>query len=791
MVMNLSPLDRKLLRDLERLWAQALAIALVIASGVALLVMALTTVEALEDTTAAYYERYGFAEVFAEVTRAPERLTDRVAHLEGVRTVETRISRLATLDMPEFDEPATARVVSLPERGERRLNRLVLRAGRLPEAGRAHEAILLENFAQAHGLGPGDHLSVILNGVRRDLRIVGLALAPEFVYIIAPGGLMPDETRFGVVWMGREALAAAFDMDQAFNEIHLSLLRGVDPQSVIAPLDDLLAEYGGVGAYGREDQLSNWFLQNEIAQQKNMAGLLPAIFLAVSAFLTQMVMSRIVATERGEIGLLKAFGYSNIAVGWHYAKLVLAIALLGVVIGFVAGSWLGHFNTRLYGEFYRFPFLLYRPGAESYAIAALASLVAALGGSLGAMRRAATLPPAEAMRPPAPPVFRRTRLSGTAAALFLDEPSRMIARRIIRWPLRALASSFGVALSFAVLFLALQWTDAIDEIIEQTFFNAQHQDATLALVEKREARSRHDVAALPGVLAVETALSVSGRVSKGPVSRRQAVMGIAPDASLTPIHDIERGLIAPPPDGLLISTTLAGVLDVEPGETVFLEVLEGRRPAAQVTVAGLFDSYIDAPLYMEASVLSRFLGESPQVNLAQVRIDPARKKQFFEAVKKTPAISAVSFRSANITSFRQTVGETIYIFVSFFTAFACTLAFGVVYNSVRIALSERARELATLRVLGFTRLEIAYVLLGEIGVLTFVALPLGGAIGIALAWYLSRQFATELFRVPLVVEESTLGLAAVIIIATALACALLVRRRLDRLDLIAVLKTRE
>jgi putative ABC transport system permease protein len=791
MVMLLSPLDRKLLRDLERLWAQALAIALVIASGVALLIMALTTIEALEETTGAYYERYGFADVFAEVTRAPEGLSKEAAALEGVKAVETRIVRLATLDLPNFEEPATARVVSLPERGEARLNRLVLRAGRLPQSGRDEEAVLLETFAQAHGLRPGDNLSVILNGVRRELRVVGLALSPEFVYVIAPGGLMPDDLRFGVIWMGRDALAAAYDMKEAFNELSLTLLRGADPQSVIAPLDRLLSPYGGAGAYGREDQVSNWFLQNEIDQQKNMAGILPAIFLAVAAFLTQMVMSRIIATERSEIGLLKAFGYSDLAVGWHYAKMVLAIGLAGVAIGFVAGSWLGHFNTRLYAEFYHFPFLLYRPGAESYAIAAMVSLSAALGGSLLAVSKAATLPPAEAMRPPAPPVFRRTRVSGTAAARFLDEPSRMIARRIIRWPLRALASATGIALSLAVLFLALQWTDAIDKIIEENFFHAQRQDATLALVEKQEARSINDLAALPGVLSLETALSVSGRISKGPVSRRQAIMGLSSAAQLSPIYDVKRGVIAPPPEGILLSTMLAGILGVKPGEQVYLEVLEGRRPAALMTVAGVFESYIDAPIYMEARALSRFLGESPQVNLAQLRIDGTEKAAFFAAVKETPMISAVSFRSATIASFRATVGETIYIFVTFFAVFSCTLAFGVVYNSVRIALSERARELATLRVLGFTRLEIAYVLLGEIGIITVLSLPLGVAAGIGLAWYISKKFATELFRVPLVINDATLGISAAAIIATALVCALLVRRRLDRLDLIAVLKTRE
>ena len=791
MVGLLSPLDRKLWRDLRRIWAQAMALALVVASGVALLVMALTTIEALEETTEAYYQRYDFAQVFAEVTRAPEALSHELAELPSVRALETRIKRSATLDIEGFEEPVTAVVVSLPSRGEPRLNRLALRAGRLPDPARSEEVVLSEPFAEAHGLTPGGRFEAILNGVKRELQVVGLALSPEFVYVIAPGGLMPDDARFGVVWMGRDALAAAFDMEEAFNEISLTLLRGSDAKAAVAALDRELARYGGIGAYERADQVSNWFLQNEIEQQGNMAGLLPGIFLAVAAFLTQMVLGRVIDSERSEIGLLKAFGYSNTAIAWHYCKLVLVITGAGILIGFLMGSVLGQYNTRLYADFYRFPFLLYQPGPQSYAIAALVSAACALGGAFLALRKAVTLPPAEAMRPPAPPSFRRTWLSGSRVARMLDEPSRMIARRIIRWPLRAFISAMGVAMASAVLFLAVQWLDSIDHLVQEFFFNAQHQDVTLALVEEQPERVRHDLAALPGALSVETLRSVDARISHGAVSRRQALIGIRPGARLSPAYDVEKGPIDPPPQGLLISSTLAGVLGAEPGDRLLVELLEGRRGSALLPVTATFESYVDTPVYMDLQALSRFLQESRQANLAHLTLDAARRQDFLAAVKETPRVSAVSFRSAMVSNFQETLGRTIFIFVAFFILFSCTLAFGVVYNAVRIALSERARELATLRVLGFTRLEIAYVLLGEVGILTVLSLPLGALIGVGLAWYLSEQFATELFRVPLVVKPATLGLAASVILATALASAALVKRQLDRLDLIAVLKTRE
>jgi hypothetical protein len=356
------PLDRKLLRDLWRLRGQVLAIGMVIASGVGVLVMSLTAIEALQETADAYYERYRFAQVFARVERAPQYLADRLALIEGVQSVETRVVRNAVLDVEGFEEPVIGQLVSVPEDGEPRLNRLAIRQGRYPRLGAPDEVVLSEPFAEAHALGIGDQLRAIINGRWRELHVVGIALSPEYVYTIGPGALMPDDRRFGVLWLGHEALQSAFNLDGAFNDVSLGLLRGADPEYVVDRVDSLLARYGSIGAYARADQLSNWFLMNEITQLKTLARILPTVFLAVAAFLTNMVLARLVAVERSEIGLLKAFGYSNAAIAWHYVKLVLVISAVGIGIGWFAGYWLGLYNTTMYAEFYRFPFLLYRPG---------------------------------------------------------------------------------------------------------------------------------------------------------------------------------------------------------------------------------------------------------------------------------------------------------------------------------------------------------------------------------------------------------------------------------------------
>jgi putative ABC transport system permease protein len=786
-----SALNRKLLRDLWRLRGQVLAIAMVVASGVAVLVMSLATLSSLQETAFTYYERYRFADIFASVTRAPEQLAARIADIPGVQHAETRISKLATLDMAGFEEPVIGQLVSIPEHGESVLNRLALLAGRRVQPDRPDEVVLSEPFAEAHGLTPGSRLHAIINGKRRALHVVGIALSPEYVYAIGPGALMPDNQRFGVLWMGRKALAAAYDLDGAFNDIALSLLHGTQPASVIQPLDQLLARYGGSGAIARADQLSNWFLMNEIDQLGTMARILPTIFLVVAAFLTNMVLARIIATERSEIGLMKAFGYRSTEIGWHYARMVIAITGVGIVLGWLIGAWFGKVSTELYAEFYRFPLLIFAPKPSSFAAGAVVSLGAALAGTLGSMRRAASLPPAEAMRPPSPPLYRRTRLSTSRIAAWLDQPTRIILRQIVRWPGRALLTSAGIGLSVGVLVMALQWIDSINHIVQVYFYDTQRQDMMVGLVEPQSSTAAYEFAHLPGVLAVEPMRIVSAYLRHGNRSHRGALTGVPPDAQLQRVYDASGHVVPLPPGGVVLGTKLAEKLGLSAGDTLQVDVLEGRRPQLQVPVTGVFETYIGVPAFIDIDTLNRLLKERPSLEYANLLVDEMARPALYARLKALPEISAVMLREAAVSTFHETLAETLLIYISFFAMFACALGFGVVYNSTRIALSERGRELATLRVLGFSRTEISYILLGEVALLIFVGLPLGCLAGQGLAWLMTSAFETELYRVPLVVELSTYGTAVLVALLATAASAALVWRRLDRLDLIAVLKTRE
>ncbi len=781
-------LNRKLRRDLWRLRTQAVAIAAVMAAGVATLVLGMGAYQSLEETRAAYYDRQAFADIFASVRRAPERLRDEIAAIDGVAAVETRIVDGAVLDIEGMMEPASARLVSLPDDGLALLNRVYVRQGRTPDPERPDEVVVSEAFAVAHGLEPGARLAAIIGGKRRTLQIVGTALSPEFIYAVAPGALVPDDRRFAVVWMSRRALAAAFDQDGAFSEVSVKLLANARASAVVEALDDILAGYGGLGAFERKDQQSHAFLDSELQQQRAMSMILPPIFLIVAAFLVNMTLSRLVALEREQVGLLKALGYGAYEVGWHYLKFALAIALTGAAAGLALGLWLGHGLADLYSRFFHFPFLIFHIDASVFAGAVLVSLFAALAGASLSVRAVVRLPAAVAMQAPVPPGYRRFAAVGAGR---LSQSTVMIVRHIVRWPARSAFTVIGIAMSVAVLVAALFSQDAIERMIDLTFYRADRQDATIGFSVERPLATLADIARLPGVMAAEPVRAVAVRLSLGPASRRIGLMGRPQESDLSQLVDSDDRALRLPETGLVLTDMLAGILDAEVGDTVTVEPLEGRRRAREVPVTAIVQNYVGLGAYMEIAAVNRLMGEGLQMTAANIKLDPSAAAGFYGAVKVMPAVSSVGLQSVALQTLRKTMAENILLMTGVFTVLAMIIAVGVAYNSARIQLSERARELVSLRVLGFTKDEVSWILLAELGLLTLAALPLGCVLGYGLALAMTEGFKTELFRVPLVIERSTYAWSALAAAASAIGSAFLVKRRLDSLDLVAVLKSRE
>ncbi|MDP3895637.1 MAG: FtsX-like permease family protein [Mesorhizobium sp.] len=783
-------LDRKLLRDALRMWAQILAIALVMACGVATIVTSVGAYRSLDETRSAFYDRYRFATVFAGATRAPLSLREPLSRIDGVSAVELRIARSIILDIEGMVEPAAGMVISVPDAGEPSVNRLYLRSGRWPDPAR-QEIAVLDSFASAHKMVPGSRLSAVMNGRKRLLTVTAIVLSPEFIYAIGPGDMVPDPRRFGVLYMPRSALEGVFDMAGAFNDVAIRTQRSARLPDVIDAVDRMLTPYGGTGAVERTDQTSHAFLDNELIQLRAMATVIPPVFLLVSAFLVNMILTRLIALEREQVGLMKAVGYTSFAIAWHYAKLTLVIAAVGIIVGSVSGNLLGRGMTRLYGEFFSFPFLVFRQSADLYAIAAVVSAVAALVGSGRAIWGVVRLPPAVAMQAPAPTLYRSVLSGVPGLARGMSQLSLMAMRHLLRWPIRAALTTLGTSFAVALLITALFSFDSISYMIDTVFFRTERQDATLVFASPRAPDALQAAMRLPGVMRAEGFRATQVVLRKAHRERRLAITTIAPDADLARVLDRNLAPVAAPVAGLMISERVAAILGLSVGDVIDVDLLEygGRRSKA--AVSAIVQSYVGLAVYMHPEALDRLIGDGPRLSGVRVALDTSRLPELYAAVKSTPAIGGIALQAVSRTRFRETIQENITIMTSVYTALAVIITFGVVYNSARIQLSERARELASLRVLGFTRGEVSGVLLTELAVIVALAQPLGWALGWGFSWSVVRGFESDLFRIPFIINRSTFALASLVVVAIALLSALIVRRRIDRLDLVRVLKTRD
>lgn len=784
-------LHRKLLRDIFHMRGQAIAIAMVMACGVAAFVAMRAMYRSLLLSQANYYAQYRFADIFAELKRAPRATASRIADIPGVARAQTRIVVDVNLGLPAVNEPVVGRLISIPGREPATLNRLFLRRGRLPDPHANDEAIASEAFAIASQLEVGSKIEAVIHGRWQELRIVGVALSPEYIYEIRGGGsLFPDNRHFGVLWVSEDLLESALDMKGAFNSIVVSLQPRTQDADVIAAMDHILDRYGGLGAYGRSDQISHRFISDEISQNRISATIIPTIFLTVAALLVHLSFTRLVNLQRSELAVIKAFGYSNLQVGIHFVQFSLLIAGAGYLLGCSIGWYFGVRLAALYAEFYRFPILTYRPELRIFLWAGIIAAATAMAGAAGAVVRATSLPPAEAMRPEAPPQFRPT-LIDRLNVRWKSATLRMLLRNLERRPWRALASAFAISSSVMIVVVEFGLFDALDRMMQLQFRDAQREDLTVSLIETRSSRSLMELRRMPGVLDAEAFRSVPVRLRFGHRWKKTVIIGLDPDSHLRRMIDREGARASLPSSGLLLSTALADALCVEPGEALHMEVLEGRRIAYDVPVAGMVDEMLGTNAYMNLYELNRLLEEDRSVSGAFLWVDANSRPTLYQALRRLPVVAGVAIREAEITSFRDTIDRSMALSLGTLIVFASIIAAGMIYNGARIALSERERELATLRVLGFTRREITAILLGEQALIALVALPFGFVSGFALCAIVAIRLQTELYRMPLVVDPSSYAWALIIVLFSAAMSGILIRRRIAHLDIVSVLKARE
>jgi len=783
-------LNRKLVRDLWSLKTQVVSIALVIACGIGGFIGSFSTHGSLLWSRDNYYAGARFPHVFATAKRVPVSMLERIRGIPGVVEVEARVVREAQLSIPGVVPPMIARLIGQDFEHPPGMNRLTLTSGRWPAPGARGEVVVNERFLEARRLKLGDALSVLLNGKLERVTLVGTALSPEYIFATRGGG-MPDDEWFAVLWTDARALAAAFNMEGAFNSVLLRISREASLDAVLEATDRILEPYGSLGAVARDDQVSHKIITQEISQQRIFGTVLPAIFLLVAGFILNVVLHRQVHAQRGEIAALKALGYDDRWIAWHYLKFASVIVLLGTLIGIGLGWWLGNGMTSLYTNLFHFPQFHYFMPAWLVLAGAAAALAAAFGGALAATRGILRLHAAEALRPPAPAEFRALLLERLGYARLLTSAQRMILRNLERRPVRAATTIAGIAGSVAILIAGTFWGDSLEWFIDVQFNQVQRADVNVGFAEPLARGVRRELERLPGVSQAEVTRAIPVRLRAGHRSYRTGITGVEDDATLWRIFDAELREAKPAPGGVLLTTRLAERLGVRPGDTVIAELLEGKRVKSALRVSGTVREMAGMNAWMRLEELNRLARESDLVSGAGLSVERAQENALLERLKEMPAAAVVIVNRGLVDTFRATSARNVMFFTTVLSVFAATIAVGVVYNNARIQLAERAWELASLRVLGFTRREVSVLLLGELAVEIALAIPLGFLAGFWLAALLIALMTQEVMEFPLVIFPSTYVYSGAVVVAAGIVSALIVRNRIDNLDLVAVLKTRE
>lgn len=790
------PLHRKLIRDLWRRKGSLVALLVIMAIGVGAYVGMASVWCDLDGARRDYYRNQRLAHFVVDLKRLPQWAVAENAKLPNLSELRGRVRQAVLMEISGVERPIPGAAISMPERRRPVLNDIRLRSGGWFSGANEREVILDHAFAEAHGLRPGDRIKTLLLDKQHDMLVVGTAQSPEFVYLIPPdGGFAPDPVRYGVLYASEDFLRNSGDLQGAWNQL-VGTLHDTSPTAVANTLT-LLAErldpFGVTLTTSMRDDPSVRYLEDELIGLEVQSRVMPALFLGVAALVLNVLLGRLVAQQRTVIGTLRALGYPASAVTRHYLAYGLAVGLAGGVAGIAMGWWIQVEMVAMYQDFFALPGLAPRLHLEVALVGLAISVLFAVAGTWKGVRGAARLAPADAMRPPPPERGGRV-LPERIPALWRRVPfgGRMVLRSIFRNPFRSLVSVVAAAVSTALVFTALSMVDALDYLMRYEFQRVAHQDFTVALREPDAAWAEAEVVRLPNVARTEPQLAVVSDLSRGAYRKRVGVIGLPPGNRLyTPLGSNGEPLVMPDA-GLVLTRKLAEILHVKPGDILRLRPLIGRRVEVAAVVAGIVDSFFGLTAYADIRYFSRLLGEAGAVNTVLGALQPgATPEALLDELKRRPTVVGIGERLRAFTLMEESFGETMGVMIGVMVLFSGTIAFGSVLNAALVSLSERRREVATLRTLGYRAGQVTGLFAGESLLLNGAGLLAGLVAGTGLAHLLSIAYSTELYRFPVVILPGTLLLSAVLVALFVIAAQLILLRLVRRLNWLAVLNVKE
>ena len=828
----MSKLHLKLLRDLRSSPFMFAGIVLLLLVGIALFVASYSLYLNLEQSYATSYRRLRLADFTVPVQSAPAQVVTRLRRLPGVREVEGRTIREVEIRLPtQRGRKVTGRILSLPESGWPRVNSLKLAAGAAPGTGLQRELLLEAGFAEYHGYRPGDTLNLVVQDDPLGFRIVGIVQSPEYIFVVrgreAP---YPSESTFAVVWIREGVVDELFGTAGAVNDIGVTMAPGGNRRSAVRLAERLLEPYGAETAVPQEEQPSVELLRLDLLGLQNLAIFFPLLFLTIASLSAYNTLGRMVHEQQGQIGFLRAVGFSKATVGLHYLLYAVAMGVLGGGLGAGLGYYLGILITRFYTTQIQVPYYDVSPRWIVLVVGFALAVVVAVAASLSPALSAARMTPAEAISTQGPTGGRAPLIESWLPVLRrLPLQDRLPLRNFLRNPRRSFATVAGVASAAMLLLVATGLLDSSVAAIEFYFKSSVHYDILATYLEPQPQFSLERLRRSPGVRRVEPLLAMPARLTKSDQQQTILVYGIEPDSRLFLLYDQRERPVAVPPDGLLIPESTARKLNLWEGALVRLGLPEQSVPATadfspavtppvpflpvpeawQPRIRELLTAPGLASIKLDLDRLIRVSGVSyqPVGITAYASIDQLR--EWYRAPLELPpkAINALALTAdaANLSAIEQrlhdldgiasvsvistirreidTALEQAQVFFNIMLAFSMALAGIIIFNATLMNVIERTREISTLRTLGLSVGAAVRMIWVENLLAYVVGLLVGVPVGTWLAGLFILAYESESFNMRLVIFPHTYVITVLSILATMALAQLPGTRFIRRLDL--------
>lgn len=779
---------KKMWRELRENKAAYLACISVIAIGLMLFTSMSVIYEGLSDAKNNFYTDYQFADGFAHVRGISQTQVDRLSFEEGVAHLEGRMVKDARVLFPDREENIFLRLVSIIPEQKTRLNDVMIVDGVLPTAG--SRGILLDpGFLEANGLRPGDTIPVIIAGKQVELTVAGAALSPEFVYAMrTPMDIYPDPATFGVAWMPLGVMQNLFG-DESLNDIVFTLSAGHTYEDVESRLKPRLESFGLESIYARENQLSEAILEQEIRAMESMVTSIPLLFLIVAATILYVLLKRMVEQQRGQIGILKAFGYSSREILFHYISYALIIGALGGLLGSLLGFWLSYPMMKMYEEFFTLPGLTGQFSLNYLVLGVLLStgfgVLAGYFGSKGVLK----LQPAEAMRPPAPPLAKQTLLERWR--LYWDNltvQGKMATRNTFRNLGRSFFTLIGVMFAFSLIATTGYFLSMTDVLVLDQFTKVQTHDVKVVFAAPLDSwDAQLELSRAPGVNRFESYLEVPATLNHKWYEKGTVILGIEQNSEMYNLLSSDGVKVALPSAGIILSQNLAEKLQAKVGTRLEVESPYAKDSPVYIEVVDIVPQYLGSNAYMEINALGRLLGQGNISTAALLSVEEGAFPYLKDRYRESKGVFSVEKKDAMLLKFSELMesyGYTYWILA----LFGMLTGFAVIYNSGIVSLSERKRELASLRVMGMTPREVLQVLAFEQWFVSIFGMLAGVPMTMLFLQGMASAMDEDLFSIPVILELRPFIIGALGTVASIWLTHWVILRKIRKLSMVEVLK---